>query len=64
MIDERYRNWVKTICNKEHANGLNPMQHRAIIIELQVQLKSDYFEKQSKAKCPYDISDFRKPQKN
>ena len=59
MIDHRYRNWIKEICNKENANIINPMQHRAIIAKIKIKLKTNYFGEKPNDNCPYDIKKFR-----
>ena len=54
-ISKRYRNWVKRISNDAIANIASPMQHRALIMDIKIKLKSTYFETANGAFCPYDI---------
>ena len=42
-IGKRYRNWVTDMCIKENANIINAMQHRAIIANVKITLKANYF---------------------
>ena len=54
IIDKRYRNWIRNICDKENANDINPMQHRAIIAKIKIKLNGNYFnQKRSKQNIRY-----------
>ena len=55
LINKRYRNWIKKITNNVISSTNSPMQHRAIIIDIEVTLKASYFNKINDAYCPYDI---------
>merc|ERR1712112_467459 len=55
LINKRYRNWVKNVCNQHNANTSTPMQHKAVIINIQVTLKNNYFESKQDDNCPYDL---------
>ena len=59
LIEHRYRNWVKNITNSAIANINSPMQHRALILDLQITLKANYFTKKHNKFCPYDLNKAR-----
>ena len=60
MIDHRYRNWIKKIDNNSIASAYSPMQHRALIRDIKITLKADYFKNDLNAQCPYDLAKARK----
>ena len=59
LIEQRYRNWAKRITNHTLANMQTPMQHRAVILDLQIALKSNYFDNPTKSFSPYDLQKAR-----
>ena len=59
MVHKRYRDWTESINNQINAITFTPMQHKAIIINLHITLKADYFEHQNKDNCPYDLQKAR-----
>ena len=59
LINTRYKNWIKNISNHIIANTANPMQHRELIIDLQITLKANYFQNKPDAMCPYDLQKAR-----
>ena len=60
MIDRRYRDWIKKIDNKSIASAYSPMQHSALIRDIKITLKADYFKNDLNAQCPYDLAKARK----
>ena len=59
IIDKRYRNWIRNICNKENANEINPMQHRAIIAKIKIELHGNFFSEKREVCSKYDPKKFR-----
>ena len=59
LIEHRYRNWAKNVTNDTIANINSPMQHRALILDLKITLKANYFTKKQDVSCPYDLNKAR-----
>ena len=59
LLEQRYRNWVGGSPSGKLASRSTPMQHRAIVVDVEVILKSNYPHPKKNPKCPYNMRQAR-----